>query len=81
MNHLQMSQVCHTSHLALVGLPITIIYEEATAFRQAQSRSAPSSSSNYSMMTSVAVDRLSVREMLHNDPVTGDVTDSVQLVR
>merc|ERR1719471_2326448 len=47
--HRQMSQVCHTSHLALVGLPITIIYEEATAFRQAQSRSAPSSSSNYSM--------------------------------
>ena len=80
MDILQMSQVCHTSHLALVGLPITITYEEATAFRRAQSRSALSSS-NYSMMTSVAVDRLSVREMIHNDPVTGDVTERVQLVR
>ena len=78
-----MSNVCRTSHLALVGMPVTVIYEESSSFRQAQSAStaSSSSSSNFSMMTSVAVEQLSIRELMHNDPVTGAVTDSVQLVK
>lgn len=69
-----MSSVCRTSHLALVGLPVTVMYEEANSFRH-------QTQSNFSMMASVAVEQLSVREVMHNDPVTGNVTDTVQLVK